>query len=241
MAKKLNILMEGDSWCKLPDLPFSLPAGVLGSSDYDLGRALEAKGHKVMNIARWKDTMRDIRKKRAYMPVLNAKKVDAFVLAAGGNDLLGDQMLRKTLRLFDKDRKAKDYLNHRWYNLYHGILSDYERVIADVRSSAKNKKVPIFCHGYDYVRPAVNDIWLAQPMKFQGIKKRPLQEQIVKHMLSTVNLGLRRLARDNDGLYYVNFRNTVKDNWQDVLHPTKVGYDACGRKLERAIIKAVNS
>ena len=239
MPKKLTIVVEGDSWCRLPDFPFMLPAGFLGGADFDLGRGLEAHGHKVYNLAVWKDTMREIHRKKEYRHALASTKVHALVLAAGGNDLLGNKALSRHLRLYDKDRSVNAYLKPSWFALLNRILADYESIIEDVASLPRNKKVPIFCHGYDYIRAGRNDIWIDQPMSFQGIKRTKLQQAIVKRMIDLLNNGLRDLAREHPNFHYVNFRNVVKANWQDVLHPTKKGYQSCAAKLNRAILRAV--
>lgn len=172
-SKKFTILVEGDSWCRLPKIGITLPT--VGSSDSDIGRSLKELGHTVANLAYWGDTMAGIVRDRQYADALEAPdrpEFDAFILGGAGNDLLGNGRLYKHLRLFSPGRKPVEYLRPSFTALLATIEDHYEHVIEDVNEieeKAGMPSLPILTYCYDYAVAQPKGYWIGNSFDRQGL------------------------------------------------------------------------
>lgn len=222
MAKKKSlIVIEGDSWERLPNFG-SKPLPIVGGPGYDLGRALVDLKYPTENVAYWGDTIAEIARLREYYKALKGLKAEVLLLGGGGNDLLADGRLQTYLKLYDKDRPADQYLKSNFQFDLDAVMSAYEMILRDIYGDPDLTKVQVIVHGYDYARP-MRLGWLGNPMAAMGITEfeGDLQKAIVKQMIDAFNDRLRALATRWKGVTYVDFRGMVGDRWHDELHPKK--------------------
>lgn len=221
----IEIIMEGDSWERLPDFgPKALP--IVGGSSWDLARGLGDFGFRVHNLAYWGDRIADIVSCKDYVAGLRQTGARALVLGGGGNDLLADGRLATYLRLYDRDLAVEDYLKPQFKIDLDKVMLDYEIALYDIAGDPDIAGTPVFVHGYDYARPMELG-WLGKPMTLMGIDplKDTLRAGIVKVMIDRFNNRLKRLEAQWDNLHYVDFRSMVGDRWHDELHPEKAAFE----------------
>lgn len=234
-AKPVVMVIEGDSWERLPDWgPKRLP--IVGGTNYDLSRALQARGHTIHNLAYWGDTIADIARARDYLTALRNTKAPFLLLGGGGNDLLGDGRLKTYLRLFAPERRPADYILDVFYHDLRRVILHYEDILDRIAADPPIKRTKVVVHGYDYARP-MRLGWIGDPMEFVGVGwDRPeLQNGIIKVMIDAVNAELAALAGRRDNVIYVDFRNKVGDRWHDELHPRREAFEELAAIVEAAI------
>jgi hypothetical protein len=236
-AEVFSLVVEGDSWEHLPD--FGLKAlPIVGGSNYDLSRALVARGHTIHNIAYWGDTIAAIASARDYLNALKHTKAKLLLLGGGGNDLLGDGKLKTYLRLYSPERQPKDYVLDSFYQELRSVILHYESILQSIAANSALKNVKVVVHGYDYARPMKLG-WLGEPLAFVGIDeyKAELQQDIVKVLMDAFNEELKAFAGRHDAVIYVDFRGVVGDRWHDELHPSKAAFGDLAGIIERKLIE----
>jgi hypothetical protein len=234
MAKPL-ILIEGDSWERLPNFGAkALP--IVGGSGYDLGRALADLKFEIENLAYWGDTIADIQRAKDYRAGLRGTGAKYLLLGGGGNDLLGNGRLQTFLRLYDPARKPEDYLKPAFYDALDDVMNCYKLILHDIYDRAEFRHVVVIVHGYDYAQPMELG-WIGEPMATQGIDRYhpKLQAAIVKIMIDAFNDRLADLPRIWPSVVYVNFRGMVKGRWHDELHPRKEAFVDLAKHLAELI------
>lgn len=233
------IVIEGDSWEKLPDLgPIELP--MVGGAGYDIGRGLADLGFRVLNLARWGDKLAEIVEAQEYRKVLLSSKARYFLLGGGGNDLLDDGRLASFIRLYGSATEPRDYIKPQFGLALDRIISDYETAIADVIEEPALADVRIIVHGYDYARP-VGLRWLGEPFTRMGFDNGPetLPPKIVAEMIDEFNRRLKKLEKKYPAVIHVDLRGTVAGRWHDELHPTKAAFaDLAGAVAAKVLTKS---
>jgi hypothetical protein len=234
-AKPIVMVVEGDSWERLPDWgPKGLPT--VGGTNFDLSRALQARGHIIHNLAYWGDTIADIARAGDYVLALRHTKAPFLLLGGGGNDILGEGRLKTYLRLFAPEREPGDYILDTFYSDLRRVILHYVAILDRIAADPAIKNTKVIVHGYDYGRP-MRLGWIGEPMEFVGIGwDRPeLQNGIVKILIDALNTELAALAAKRDKVIYVDFRNKVGNRWHDELHPRREAFDDLASILEAAV------
>jgi hypothetical protein len=234
-AKPIVMVVEGDSWERLPDWgPKGLPT--VGGTNFDLSRALQARGHIIHNLAYWGDTIADIARAGDYVLALRHTKAPFLLLCGGGNDILGEGRLKTYLRLFAPEREPGDYILDTFYSDLRRVILHYVAILDRIAADPAIKNTKVIVHGYDYGRP-MRLGWIGEPMEFVGIGwDRPeLQNGIVKILIDALNTELAALAAKRDKVIYVDFRNKVGNRWHDELHPRREAFDDLASILEAAV------
>lgn len=234
-GKKPAIVMEGDSWERLPNFGAkALP--IVGGVGFDLERALTAEGIVVENLAYWGDHIAEIVTKKDYLAALLGTGYKHLLLGGGGNDLLSEGRLARYIRLYTPGMAASDYLKPLFWSDLARILSDYDIAVNDVLKTPGLGHVHIYVHGYDYARPMKLG-WLGQPFELMGIDDfhAALQTAIVKLMIDAFNDGLKALDKKYAQVHWVDFRGMVGDRWHDELHPRKEAFVDLAAKMAAAI------
>lgn len=238
-TKKLKIVIEGDSWERLPNWgPKGLP--VVGGTNYDLCRALDDRGHKVENLAYWGDTIKAIATANDYMEALRKTKWPLLLLGGGGNDLLANGKLKTYLRLYvpESGYGPRDYILNNFYQDLRSIILNYERILDRIAADPVTARTRVIVHGYDYAKPM--DLgWLGEPLDFAGFTywHAELRNGIVKVLIDEFNRELAALATRHKNVIHVDFRSRVGDRWHDELHPTKPAFMDLARFLEAEVVK----
>lgn len=228
---KIVIVMEGDSWERLPDWGLKkLP--IVGGANYDLDRALQALGYDVRNLAYWGDTIEDIAQRLDFIGALANTGASHLILGGGGNDLLHEGKLAKHLMLYQEGRKPKDYLKPSFDVLLNRVMKSYELCFDALDLNKLKPKVIV--HGYDYARP-MSLGWLGEPMSFMGIDDLDLQQAIVNVMIDRFNTKLKKVAESRKRVTFVDLRGTVGEDWHDELHPSREGFERVALKIQKSL------
>jgi hypothetical protein len=235
---KIKVVVEGDSWERLPSIGLkSLP--IVGGSNYDLGRGLEDLGYDVTNLAQWGDTIQNIVDTKEYLPALKSTEAPFLLVGGGGNDLLGGGRLQTFLHDYSPGATAKGLIKPQFYVELDKVISNYKIVLHDVFQDSKTRNVRIIVHGYDYARP-MRLGWLGNPMAAMGINDidhADLQDGIVKLLIDAFNMQLKGLEAAHDNIVYVDFRNMVGDRWHDELHPEKAAFADLSKYMAKKALK----
>ena len=220
----IEIIMEGDSWERLPDFgPKALP--IVAGSSRDPARGLADFGFRVHNLAYWGDTIADIVSCKDYVAGLRQTGARALVLGGGGNDLLGGGRLATYLRLYDRDLAVEDDLKPQFE-------IDLDKVMLDDEIAG----TPVFVHGYDHARPMELGR-LGEPMTPMGIDppKDALRAGIVEVTIDRFDNRPKRLEAQWDDLHDVDFRSMVGDRRHDELHPEKAACEDLAGDMAKKI------
>lgn len=219
----LRIVSEGDSWFQYPFLLRDLIDHLF--DDYAI-YSLGAAGDLVQDMLDQDEILQAVRQQKPHV----------VLMSGGGNDLLGDGMLKTALHPFKTGRPAKDYPNATFASRLKDIIGVYRGIFTSLLAESPNLK--ILCHGYDYAKPN-NARWLGKPMTSLGIKDKTLQAQIVVELIDRFNTALVGLAGEFPGsVVRVSCLNSVGQNWHDELHPDNTGYADAADKF-RAVIASM--
>lgn len=219
----LRIVSEGDSWFQYPFLLRDVIDQLFDEyAIYSLGAA----GDLVQDMLDQDEIVQAVRQQNPHV----------FMISGGGNDLLGDGMLKTALHPFKAGKTAKDYPNATFGKRIKDIIGVYRSIFTTLLAEFPGLK--ILCHGYDYARPA-NARWLGKPMAALGITNKTLQAQIVAEMIDRFNSALVGLAGEFPGsVVRVSCVNSVGGNWHDELHPNDTGFAQAADKF-RAVIASM--
>uniref|UniRef100_UPI001CBEE4DE trypsin-like peptidase domain-containing protein n=1 Tax=Tateyamaria pelophila TaxID=328415 RepID=UPI001CBEE4DE len=216
----LRVVSEGDSWFQYPFLLRDVVDYL--SEDYAIF-SLGAAGDLVQDMLDQDEILEAVRQKKPHL----------FLISGGGNDLLGDGMLKTALHPFKDGKRAKDYPNATFTRRLDEIIDIYRSIFTSLLAEFPSLK--ILCHGYEYAKPN-KARWLGKPMDALGIKSRKLQADIIVVLIDRFNAALVDLASEFGGsVVRVNCLNTVGENWHDELHPNNEGYRAVADQF-RAVI-----
>lgn len=222
----LRIVSEGDSWFQYPFLLRDVIDQLF--DDYAI-YSLGAAGDLVQDMLDQDEIMQAVRQKQPHV----------FLISGGGNDLLGDGMLKTAVHPFKAGRAAKDYPNATFGKRLKDIIGVYRSIFTALLAEFPGLK--ILCHGYDYAQPD-NARWLGKPMASLGIKDKALQTRIVAEMINRFNAALVTLAAEFPGsVVRVSCLNAVGDNWHDELHPNNRGYADAADKFRSVIASMFGS
>ncbi len=219
----LRIVSEGDSWFQYPFLLRDVVDQLFDEyAIYSLGAA----GDLVQDMLDQDEILQAVRQHNPHV----------LLISGGGNDLLGDGMLKTALHPFKTGKAAKDYPNATFSKRLKDIIGVYRTIFKSLLDEFPDLK--ILCHGYDFAKPS-NGKWLGKPMAALGIKNKQLQADIVAELINRFNAALVGLAGEFPGsVVRVSCLNSVGDNWHDELHPDNTGYAAAADKF-RSVIESM--
>ena len=206
--KGIRVVEEGDSWHQYPVLLADIIDVV--SDDYAV-YSLGAAG----------DTIDAMAVAAEYADAIIAEKPQAFLISAGGNDLLGEGRLSMVLKTYAPGTAPKDLLNEPAFKGYLTKVVTHYREIVE-RALALKPDLRIFFHGYDYPHPVLGGRWLGGPLADKGI---PLEvgREVIKIIVDRFNEALGALAAQHPGkVKHIDLRNKVDkglSSWSDELHP----------------------
>lgn len=241
-ARKLKIVIEGDSWHDLPRLGFKYPG--IGGSDYDIARALHDFGHEVASYARWAHTLEKIAGDKEYLTGLTVHKPDVLMLCGGGNDMFDGRKLETFLRVYEKNRLPLAYIKKTEFSkVLKPILNNYRLIFKEIRAHPFGSVVPVICHSYDYILPRPPFPWFYEPMKKFGIfddtgkpMKKGLPEAIAAEIVKWFHRELKKVTEEFNEVYLVKLHGSVgksKKDWHDEIHPSRPGFERVARKMEK--------
>ena len=182
----------------------------------------------------------------------------AVLLSVGGNDII-----EAVEFLLEHGASRSDAINEQIANgLFHRLnrtLVEYITLTRHLcRHFAKGEvscgNIPVFLHGYDYAQPSGvgYGFW---GLRFRGPWLRPAFEtqerygeadRVIRGLIDRYNTLLCNVAeRTNEGqangstdgnpIYHLDFRNVVRDNWEDEIHPNEQAVRALSRYVSDEI------
>jgi len=237
------VLSEGDSWFSFAD--------VIGRLDdpRDLGdpkfqRAwcllrLEKAGDEVMTILSGcqRSKLRDY---------FGRWKIDALLFSAGGNDIIGPDLL-PLLRPYTRGAQAQDLVAFSRFERRLRQIQDCYRELLDLLSDAPQDS-RVFVNSYDYVVPSDRPVKLAGIVKVAGPWMLPYFEQrgipkelrgeVVRLLIDGFCAAIDQVAAEPRGvgrLIRVETRGVVQGGWKDEIHPSRVGARRVAKEFEKAL------
>ena len=224
----LRFVSEGDSWF---EYPFILDDVVdqLGR-DYAIF-CVAAAGDELKNMASVENLNSQI------YPALKESKADGLLFSGGGNDIVGEVLLR-CLAENKGQAKPYDYLTPEFDAQLRTIEGHYIAAFDAILS--RYPALKIFTHGYDLSKPAAGGQWLGSFFETQKILDGGLQRDIIKLMLSKVtgmHAGLQNRYRGR--VFFVDCAGVVGESaWYDELHPNNTGFKRVADRFRESIAHA---
>ncbi len=231
-----SIVAEGDSWFHLPEL-FGYPPAIANCIDAN-------PRFEMNNIAFWGYTLKDIltppEDDEKYMEVIAQNSPDFFMLSAGGNDiqvgLAEEDQEKRYIHRYDENRGYDDYLTESGEKGIDEIKAGYKQILDEVTAEFPDLKV--FCHGYDYPRPLVDEgEFIGQYLRKLGIPNGKMDE-ILQPIVDLLNVTIKDVTDTYESVEFINLRGVAsipKFDWIDDIHPDKDGFKALAAKFEEAM------
>lgn len=238
-----RLVSEGDSWFQFPVL--------LDDTIDQL-----TPHYAILSLGAAGDTLGAILERREYMEAIASERPSAFLLSAGGNDVLGDGRLERFIDV-GRGPRPEDHLNDAFDTMLANVINQYRTLLDEVVGTFS--ELPILCHGYDHAIPR-NGRALGQPMRRAGVEDEGLQRRIVEVMVDRFNTRLAELAATYGGRVHlvdcVGAAREVIDRggegWYDELHPTDAdaekvagldrgGFEVVGERFRRALERVLAS
>ena len=237
------LVAEGDSWFQFP---IFIQETVTHLGRDHLISCLSAAGDTARNMIFGQGGAR----RREYMRELDrrADKVQAFLLSAAGNDIIGEDeeagdgtpVLRRILQNpGNGSRDAAAYIDadelERRINF---LRSAYRSVAATIRNDPRFVTLPILVHGYDVPYPypwsaedrrnprwAARDRWLGSAFAPAAIEG-PIRREILTLLIDRLYKMLDEVAAEFDHVHVVDCRGALPHlrDWADEIHATSEGY-----------------
>jgi hypothetical protein len=244
------LVAEGDSWF---DYPFN---DVLSMLEEEHGFDVESvahKGDRVEDMAYSPGQFDDFT--RLLEKLLRQQRVpDAILLSGGGNDLTGDDLAillnhaASGLPAINADI-VRGVIDVRLKNAYAFLIGG----LTEIAMQLLDRPIPILLHGYDYAVPDGRGFfgglfilpgpWLQPGFLRKGYADLGANKKAVESIIDRLNDMLEGLsgAPGFGHVRYVDLRRTLsnaanyKRDWDNELHPTKLGFKAVADKIARAI------
>lgn len=217
----IKIVSEGDSWFQYPVL-----------LDDTIDQLFDE--YAIFSLGAAGDLLSDMVDPDEVRAAVRDNEPDIVMISGGGNDLLGEGRLKLALHRYDQNLTPEQYPNQNFTDSVKEAIANLRRLFSLLLS--ENPRLKILCHGYDYAIPD-NGKWLGKPMVSLQIRKKVLQEDIIKVLINRYNDALNLLASEfNGSVFVVNCRGAVlRDEWHDELHPTNDGYERVAERFKSVI------
>ncbi|MBE9636845.1 trypsin-like peptidase domain-containing protein [Salipiger mangrovisoli] len=244
------LVSEGDSWFQFPLLLDDV-IDHLGT-DY-LIWSLGAAGDTVENMI---DS-----DAAEYMQGLDAQagRVQAFLLSAAGNDVIGARdgvpVLLSLLHNGSRADLPEKLVNQAELGrVTEKLKASYRKVVATIRADPRFTELPILIHGYDYAFPFPfgndtrrpiwvfnnQDKWLGSAFQAKGITGQDLRRDIIRVLIDALHEALAEVADEDPNVHLVDLRGTLtkRSDWADEIHGTGEGFARVAAKFA-AVLRAV--
>lgn len=238
------LVSEGDSW-------FQFPLLVEDVIDH-LG-----KEYLIWSLGAAGDTVENMidSDSAEYMAGLDAQagRVQAFLLSAAGNDVIGAKdgtpVLLSLLHNGTRSSLPEKLINKAELGrVTEKLKASYRKVIATVRADPRFAALPIVIHGYDYpfAFPFGNDTrrpiwvfnnqdkWLGSAFEAKGIADPELRRDILHILIDALYDCLGEVAAEDSHVHLVNVRGTLakRTDWVDEIHGTDEGFARVAKKFD---------
>ena len=233
------IVSEGDSWFQYPVIITDIIDHLNQIDEYAI-RSFGFGGDWLSNIA----------EEAEFMNALNEYKPEVFLLSGGGNDIVGDRLVKFLIPpdSNNSSQNPKDYINEKFDVALNEIKFLYNRLFTKL--TLRFGQLNIICHGYDHPIPGTKYgplpiAWLEKPMKDKGINDPEIQTKIAAELIDRFNEMLIELINQNgydNRVHHIDCRGTLNSNeWFDELHPRDYGFMKIAQKFKFKIEQIRNN
>lgn len=237
------VVSEGDSWFSRSDVVGKLDRGPAGGQREWALLRLERNGDEILTILSGSQRVR-------LREVFSAQPVDALLLSAGGNDLIGPDLFA-LLRPWKAGMAPQDAVAYSRFERRLRQISDCWRELLDLLADA-GQSTRVFVNSYDYAIPSdrpVRLLWgaltVAGPWMKPAFEARRIPQRqragIVKLLIDGFCAALDAVAAESRGvgrLIRVETRGAVGTYWRDEIHPNARGATRVARRFEAALANA---
>ncbi len=245
---KYKILIEGDSWVSHPFLSnLAIQIDALGNDDF-----------AILNLAVPGDTAKRMFSKNSKQIkkldqlIYNKRfgyKFDLLFVSAAGNDIVGEEIQGFVDKYKTDGRTGADLINGNFDGMIKELVKNYENLIKLRDKSKINKKTPIVCHCYSYLKPRKVGTKLFGAMFGKGWVKQHLdkldipqsdQQIIITTMLDRFYNAIYGLENKYDNFLVVDSRKAILKNgkpnvsmFHDEIHPKGKGFKKVAKLIRR--------
>jgi lysophospholipase L1-like esterase len=237
------VVSEGDSW-----FSYSNVVGMLddprGTGDPRDQRAwallrLERAGDEILTILSGGQ-------KAKLRGIFRRCELDALLFSAGGNDLVGPDLL-PLLRPWVDGMSAADLVDERRFGRRLRQIGDGYRELLDLLGDA-GQTAPVLIHSYDYVKPSrkgakllgvvrVSGPWLLPAFAERGVPAE-MRREVVRVLIDGFCATVDQVAAETVGtspLVRVETRGVVGESFEDEIHPDRAGARRVAKAFEREL------
>jgi lysophospholipase L1-like esterase len=237
------VISEGDSWFSHSNVIGHLdtrigPGGKEAQQPWALLR-LEKGGDEILTIL--SGGQRSLLRK-----TLNRWAVDVILFSAGGNDIIGPDLL-PLLRDYTDGAQAADLIVRSRFERRLRQVADCYRELMDLVADTGHDTL-VFVNSYDYAVPSNRPVkllglvritgpWMIEHFEERKIPK-PLQPDIIRLLIDDFCDTLDEVAaepRAAGRLIRVETRGAVQGSWKDEIHPARPGARRVAKELEKAL------
>ncbi len=229
-----RFVAEGDSWFQHPLLTDIID---------QIGRY-----YPVYCLSEAGDTIRNYLKEGQYLQAINEVDPAVFLISGGGNDILGESMVKFLHKGFEEAEEGKRparFFTAAFKDELESVIEMYRTIFLDLQKRKPGMKV--FVHGYDYPHPQASGSkkrsWIGQYLDGCDICREGDRHAAVRYMMDEFNKRLKALTEEpefKEQVEYIDLRKTVKDNqWDDEIHPTDEGYQDVSLKFLQRLTAVV--
>ena len=236
---KYKILIEGDSWVSHPFLSnLAIQIDDLGNDDF-----------AILNLAIPGDTAKRMFERKSKQLKRMGQLIhderfgyefDLLLISAAGNDIVGSEIVDFVDKHNTNGRSGSQLINENFSAMMKEVTKNYENLIKLRNKTKINKKTPIVCHCYSYLKPRKVGTKLFGAMFGKGWVKQYLdkldipqadQQEIIISMLDRFYESMKSLQKKYDNFIVVDTRKALwKNNKPDVsmfhdeIHPKARGF-----------------
>ena len=182
----------------------------------------------------------------------------AILLSVGGNDILGEAL---AFLLEHNDSSADEELNDQ---IKKGLFVRIDRMLVEYISTIRHlctgiferncNSIPIFFHGYDYVKATGEAYfkfgfgpgpWLKPTFDKKKRTNSKENATVIKSLVDDFNALLcgraESLSKEDQSsknpVFYIKFLGIVENNWKDEIHPNDIAAEKLAKIISENIIK----
>ncbi|HEX9800322.1 MAG TPA: hypothetical protein VGC00_09160 [Thermoanaerobaculia bacterium] len=237
------VLSEGDSW-------FS-HANVVGHLDDPRGTGdpKDQRGWALLRLERSGDEILTIlsgAQRARLRGSFERWRLDAVLFSAGGNDLIGPDLLPLLLPHVE-GMAAPDVVAHSRFERRIRQIQDCYRELVDLLADA-GQGAKLFVNSYDYAIPSRRPVellglvkvagpWLLPALEARGIP-RALHAGVVRQLVDGLCAAIDQVAAEPRGagrLVRVETRGVVRRDYADEIHPNRAGARRVAKAFESAL------
>lgn len=219
-AEKIAVVVEGDSWANIL-WPYS---DLLGFSPNFTDIIDFESDTSVLNFGWPGDTLSNMLNEKEYKSTLQAAQRDFFIFSGAGNDVVGGGAIERLVQrreAIDPSQPVESWLaTDLVTDTYRRILTGYGTIARECEVWAGGK-TSMLVHGYDYVIPRPDGVWLGKPFQRRGydlVVDEPIIRKIIRYLIDGLYQTLENLAQQSSVVHVMDLRNTVNGRWTDELH-----------------------